>query len=594
MVIMQNYLKAENKFYKENVRMGVLRSMKKKVLCFIIATVMVLGVLPVVSVVLANELVTITIFHTNDIHGRFYQVDSNNAGMIGIDRIAAIKNNTPNAILVDAGDTIHGLPIVNINQGLNAIEMMVAAGYSVMSAGNHEFNYGRERLTELAGIAAAGGLDIISANVFAAGTNDLFLPATSIVETGGVKVGFFGLSPRTTPIQSSPLNVAGLEFRDYVASARTAASALKADGADVIVALAHVSREGVLAIANELGGYIDVIIEGHDHRRGYETVNGVLVAGAGDYMTGLGVVSVTVNAAGVIINKTASLIPRADTLDIEGDPAVRAIAERMKAELLEEFGVVVAHSSVFIDSARGDATTPGVRNSEQPLGNLVADAMRIIGGADVAIQNGGGLRADIQIGDLTKLDVNAILPFGNVLVIKEVTPRQLREVMEQGLRDGIAAVGWFPQVSGMTVVFDPDRVAGERVVSITVNEAALDLNDNATRLRLAVNNFMASGGDGYTILPTLPTVAELISLDDMLVQYIMENLGGTITAENARVEGRLGVNRQVVDRTMSLYANKGDTTPVAAIAPQVVIVIERDGSWVRIHTWIGPKWINIG
>jgi 5'-nucleotidase len=263
-------------------------------------------------------------------------------------------------------------------------------------------------------------------------------------------------------------------------------------------------------------------------------------------MTGLGVVTLTVGTNGEITEKTARVIPRADTLEIEPDPAVRAIAEKMKAELLEQFGVVVAQSDVFISSDRGNDTTPGVRNSEQPLGNLVADAMRIIGGADVAVQNGGGLRADITVGDITKLDINAILPFGNVLVIKEATPAELKAIMEQGLRDGTAAVGWFPQISGMKVAFDPAQQTGSRVITISVNGVELDLSDNTTKFRLATNNFLAAGGDGYTAIEALPTIAELVSLDDMLIEYITANLGGRISSASAAIDGRLVVSEKPV------------------------------------------------
>jgi 2',3'-cyclic-nucleotide 2'-phosphodiesterase (5'-nucleotidase family) len=395
-------------------------------------------------------------------------------------------------------------------------------------------------LLDLARIAKDEGLNIISANVFKE-NGETFLPATNIVEVEGVKVGFFGISPTTTPIQTSPLNVVGLEFRDYVESASLAVESLKEDGAAVIVALAHITRSGVDAVAHALGDDIDLIVKGHDHFRGAFEVNNVLIVGAGDYMTHIGKVSITIGADGTITDKVATVTPRADTLNIAVDPIVNSLAEDMKAILLEEFGVVVARSEVFLSSDRGDANNPGVRNSEQPLGNLIADAMRIIGESDFAIQNGGGFRADIEVGEITKLNMNAILPFGNVLVIKEVTPSSLKAIMEQGLRDGVAAVGWFPQISGMNILFDPANPVGEKILSITVNGTKLDLTDDVTTFRLAANNFLAAGGDGYTVFRDLPTLAELYSLDDVLIRYITENLNGVITADNAKIEGRLVV-----------------------------------------------------
>ncbi|MCL1809849.1 MAG: 5'-nucleotidase C-terminal domain-containing protein [Clostridiales bacterium] len=482
---------------------------------------------------------TINILHTNDTHGRIYQVDGNNTGMIGIDRVAALKNSTANSILVDAGDTIHGLPIVNVNSGLNAIELMTAAGYSVMAPGNHDFNFGSVRLSELATIASAKGLDIISSNVFVTATGQSYLPTTKTVEIDGVKVGFFGLTTQTTPIVTNPVNVETIEFRAYKQSADNAISELKAGGAQIIVGLAHVSRTDIVALINELDVKPDVVIDGHDHILGSVTESGVLIAGDGQYQENLGMVSVTISSSGEIISKTAALIAKADTAAITGDPAVFAMAETMKQAVLALYDEVVAKSEVFLSSARGDNTTKGVRNSEQALGNLVADAMRAIGGADVALTNGGGLRADIRIGDITRGDLNSVLPFGNVLVIKEATPKALKEMMENGVQFAPTADGRFPQISGMYVAYDPAAEVGQKVAYITINGKPIDFFDDTTVLRLATNDFMANGGDGYTAIQALKTVAEIDSLDAVFEQYVNSLPNKTITESAAKIDGRI-------------------------------------------------------
>ncbi|MCL1982621.1 MAG: 5'-nucleotidase C-terminal domain-containing protein [Clostridiales bacterium] len=482
---------------------------------------------------------TISILHTNDTHGRIYQVDGNNAGMIGMDKIAAIKNSTANSILVDVGDTVHGLPIVNVNSGLNAIELMAAAGYSVMTPGNHDFNFGSVRLSELAGVAAGKGLDIISSNVYVTATGQSYLPTTKIVTIDGVKVGFFGLTTQTTPIVTNPINVETLEFRAYKQSAENAISELVAGGAQIVVGLAHVSRPEIIAFLDELDVKPDVVIDGHDHLLGSVTAGGVLIAGDGQYQENLGLVSVTINSDGEIISKTASLIAKADTADITGDPAVFAMAETMKQAVLALYSEVVAKSEVFLSSARGDNTTQGVRNSEQALGNLVADAMRAVGGADVAITNGGGLRADIKVGDVTRGDLNSVLPFGNVLVIKEATPKALKEMMENGVQFAPTADGRFPQISGMYVAYDPAAEVGQKVAYITINGKPIDFTDDTTVYRLATNDFMANGGDGYTAIQALKTVAEIDSLDAVFEQYVNSLPDKTITESVAKIDGRI-------------------------------------------------------
>ena len=370
-------------------------------------------------------------------------------------------------------------------------------------------NYGKDRLLELAGIAETGGLDIISANVFVTATDNTFLPATSIVEIDGVKVGFFGLSPQTTPVQTSPTGLAGLEFRDYVTSAQAAVTALKTQGATVIVALAHISDDGLLAVANALGNDIDVIIEGHDHRLGSRTVNGVLIAGAGQYQENLGKVTLSLNPSNSVIAKTATVISKAQAEAMNlSDPETKALAETIKSQVLDQFSEVIGESEIFIDSDRAL-----VRVAEAPLGNLVTDAMRILSNADIAFNNGGGLRADIKQGDITRGDINAVLPFGNVLVTIEVTPKVLKDMLEHGLSALPAQSGGFPQISGMTVIYDPEKAAGSRVVSIKVGSTTLDFTDTTTKFTLATNDFLAAGGDGYVMLAGLPVLAEIDSLD---------------------------------------------------------------------------------
>jgi len=493
--------------------------------------------------VLADGDVTINILHTNDVHGRLYQVeDVNNTSMMGIDKVAAYKQSFENAILVDVGDVLHGLPLVNINNGLNAIELMVAAGYDVMAPGNHDFNFGSTRLTELAAVAKAGGLDIISANVFNKTGGELFLPSTKIMEIDGVSVGFFGLTSTTTTEQTHPANVATLEFREYKASAEAAIAKLKDDGAQIIVALAHIHYEYVDKLAEELVIKPDIILEGHDHNDGHRTVGGVLIAGAWEHQKKLGVVTVTVNSANVVTEKTASLITKAEADLIAGVPAVKALADEKRAEIFEAYyRVMIASSRVNLSSARGDDLgATGLRNTEQALGNLVADSMRIMGDADIAFTNGGGIRADIREGNLSKGSFNEILPYGNYLVIKEITPKVLFEALEHGLSLLPNNNGRFPHTSGMNVVYDPLKPVGQRVVSITIAGTTLGRNDTTTKYRLAIVDFLNTPpADGYLMFGDLPTLFEGDSMDDVLIEYVNTKLGGVITAANARVDGRM-------------------------------------------------------
>jgi len=349
------------------------------------------------------------------------------------------------------------------------------------------------------------------------------------------------------------------------------------------------TRSEIETLVRALNIKPDVIIEGHDHTLGSVTVDGVLIASSGQYQENLGKVSVTLNANNQVTSVTASHITKAEADTITGDPAVRALADTKKTAVEAEFNVIVAKSDIALSSARGtDDGTPGVRNTEQALGNLIADSMRIIGGADIAITNGGGLRADIRQGDITKGDINAILPFGNVLTIKEATAKDIKEIMEIGLSSLPATHGRFPQVSGMSVVYNPENPVGERVVSIVLNGRVLDLNDTTTKYSLATNNFMAEGGDGYDVMKTLPTLAELDSLDSVLERYILSLPNQTIADASARIEGRLDssgiaagvpitpenpINNNNPNNDDSLKTNPptGDNTPIVPITAMLIV-----------------------
>ncbi|MGL5086631.1 MAG: metallophosphoesterase, partial [Clostridium sp.] len=175
--------------------------------------------------------IDLTILHTNDTHGRV-KADSS---VIGIDTIAAIKKSTPNSLLVDAGDTLHGLPFATMNKGADIVELMKMSGYDLMAPGNHDFNYGYERLVELRNLANSGtnGFDIISANVNKG--DSTLLNANSVKVIDGVKVGFFGVTTPETEYKTNPNNVKGIDFKDPIETAVKQVQSLKAQGADISI-----------------------------------------------------------------------------------------------------------------------------------------------------------------------------------------------------------------------------------------------------------------------------------------------------------------------------------------------------------------------
>ena len=477
---------------------------------------------------------TITIFHTNDIHGRFVRTGSS----MGIDTIAAIYAQRENAILVDAGDTVHGLPFVNLNEGRNAIELMNLAGYSVMAPGNHEFNFGWENLLELERMA---NFPIIAANVFRDGQS--LLQPHHIVNVAGVNLGFFGLATPTTPVTTHPNNVIGIDFTDPVEASRRSVAALRAAGADVIIALAHLGfdpenasgDEWPLLITAAVPG-IDLFIDAHSHTlipNGY-WANGVLVVQAGEHGEWLGMVEIEV-IDGVVHNMVASVIHQEYAVaNFAPQANVTAAVGRMSAELDVAFNEVVGFTPVTL-FGDGGGHRDNLRSREVPIGNLVADSMRWASGADMVLVNSGGIRYHFHAGDITVGDVIQVLAFPNYVVVVEVTPAQLRQALENGV-SLMPGNGRFPQVSGFSFVFDQFAAEGNRIRGISVGGQALNLNDTTTTFTLAINDFVAAGGDGYTVFVGLPQVGQAGLQSEVFINY----LGVTdLRTRNLGLEGRI-------------------------------------------------------
>ena len=476
---------------------------------------------------------TITILHTNDSHGRV-KADSS---VIGIDTISAIKKSISNSLLVDAGDTLHGLPFATLNKGADIVNLMKLSGYDLMTPGNHDFNYGYERLLELAALAEEGenGFEIISANVLK--DNESLLKSNSIKEIDGIKVGFFGLTTPETAYKTNPNNVIGIEFFDPIESAKKQVASLKAQGADIVIALAHVgtdesSEVQSTMIAEAVEG-IDVIIDGHSHtvfENGYEAANNTLIVSTGEYEGNLGKLSLVVDRETKKIKvKTASLINKEEALTYTPESTVTDAIKAIDNEQLEILSEVVGNSLVKLDGERGN-----VRTKETNLANLITDAMLYETEADIAITNGGGIRSSIDEGEITRGEIISVLPFGNFIVTKYLTGSQIKEVLEHGVRVYPESLGGFTQVGGLKFIFDDTKPAGERVVKITVNGENIDMNK---RYLVATNDFLAAGGDEYPCFGDVATENEFRALDEALASYI-ESLGKV----NYEVEGRITID----------------------------------------------------
>ncbi|MCX7842112.1 MAG: choice-of-anchor I family protein [Clostridia bacterium] len=488
----------------------------------------------------------ITIVHTNDTHGRL-EASSTSISMSAISaKIKQLKQQNPgNVIVLDAGDTFHGQSIINLSQGAAMVDIMNTIGYDAMVPGNHDFNFGQARLVELSGMAK---FPLLAANVVKQDSS-LLLDDYIVKTIDGVKVGIFGLTTPETTYKTHPKNVEGLTFQDPVTVARQMVNKLRnQENVDIVVAIAHLgvdasSIDTSTKLANEVTG-INMIIDGHSHTEmpTGRTVNGTLIVQTGEYSKNLGIVDITYNQNTKAISLSPSLMTKAQSASIKEDVSVKVKVNKAKAENESVLSQVIGSSDVVLNGTRAD-----VRTKETNLGNLITDAMLDITGADVAFTNGGGIRASIDIGDITKGEVLAVLPFGNIVVVKDVTGQDIINALELGISSYPAEKGAFPHVAGMKVKY---AVASpkNKVAEITINGNAIN---PSKRYKLATNDFIAAGGDGYTMFTDDKTVGEYPGLDEVLTAYIKKQPNSKITNNIAKLDGRMKVVENIQNNTQN-------------------------------------------
>ncbi|MEK5269308.1 5'-nucleotidase C-terminal domain-containing protein [Aeribacillus sp. FSL K6-8394] len=500
---------------------------------------------PIVAQIDLTPLKTINILHTNDSHARVFEGAFDGMGFAKLSTLVKqFERENEHTILLDAGDTFHGTTFATLEKGSSIVKIMNAIGYDNMAAGNHDFNYGYNRLLELAKMA---DFPILSANVIYEDTGELVLDPYTIREIDGVKFGIFGLSTPETHYKTHPKNIKGLKFTDPVAAANKMVKELKQQDADVIIALTHLgtdesSTDTSLKVAQGAPG-IDLIVDGHSHTVDDIENSGTLIVSAGEYLKNLGVVELTFDENNQLIKREASRITKEEAANIQPDPAIEKVISEIEnsqeAILAEEIG----YTNVKLDGEREQ-----VRAGETNLGNLITDAMLEITGADAALMNGGGIRASIEKGVITKGDVITVLPFGNYIQTIEITGDDLKKALENGVKSFPAVSGAFPHVAGITFAIDASKPAGERIHSVKINGKPIDMKKTYT---LATNDFLAAGGDEYTVLSNYPVTGEYQALDEAVIEYIRKR--GTI---EPKVENRIIAAPSPIDDDR--YDNAGD------------------------------------
>ena len=492
----------------------------------------------------------IVILHTNDVHGAIDNYAS----------VAALKDAYEAAgaqvLLMDAGDFSQGSTSVNVSEGATAVELMNMAGYDVATTGNHEFDYGYANLKTLMEQAE---FPILAANAFTAEGELAMDEANTTFQLGDVTVGVFGLATPETATKAHPAKLEGVTFLaedELFACAQEQVDELTAAGCDYIICLGHLGidaestgNRSIDLLENVTG--IDVFIDGHSHStqsdiaeetNGTGMVGDTILTSTGTKLESVGVVDIA--ADGTIDASTISMEELNATEGFTPDQDIATRVSEINAQIEEDMGQVIGTSEVDLDGVREN-----VRASETNLGDLITDAMLWQAGqdneeVDAAITNGGGIRASIAAGDITKKSVNDVLPFGNTLYVVELTGAELLEALEASTYCTPEPVGAFPQVAGIEFTINTGAAydAGEnypgttyaepasinRVTILTVGGQAFDADATYT---IVTNDFLAAGGDTYYAFSAAESGYDTgISLDQVVMDYITEELDGTVTA----------------------------------------------------------------
>ena len=552
--------------------------MNKKVFACLLAVVMLLGLIAVPAAAKAEgeEAKEIVILFTNDVH---CGVD-NEIGYVGVARIkAALEAAGKEVILVDCGDAVQGGVIGTLSMGEAIIDLMNELSYDVATIGNHEFDYGMEQFNKNVSLAK---FQYVCCN-FLNDKGEAVLKPYTIVEAAGKKIAFIGIDTPESFTKSTPVYFQDGEGnfifsfceenngQDLYDKVQETVDAVRAEGVDYVIALAHLGIDeqsmpwtASEVIVNTTG--IDAVLDGHSHtdfKLWYENDsvsvknkdgNAVIHTSTGTKLHNVGMLTLTpagdkINASVKLIDASAMAFMDAAGL-LKEDNGMGDVVKAALAKNEELVNTVVAHTDVDLvinDPVSGQRI---IRSQETNLGDLCADAYRAMGQADIAFVNGGGIRANINEGDITYGQIIKVHPFGNALCTVEATGQEILDALELSVASLPGESGGFLHVSGLkftidlnvdsTVVKDSIKqfveVSGaRRVTNVEVLQedgtyAPLDPEKTYT---LACHDYLLKkAGDGYTMCQDNKFLTENVMLDNqVLINYIVEKLGGTVGSD---------------------------------------------------------------
>lgn len=498
----------------------------------------------------------IVVLHTNDVHCAI----DDSIGYAGVAAYKAemeVQYGEENVTLVDAGDAIQGGPIGTLSDGAFLVDIMNQVGYDLAVPGNHEFDYGMENFLSLAKDRA--DYYYICANLVDLTTGTGVFAPYEIFDYGDTQVAYVGIATPETFSKSTPVYFQD-ENGNYIYSfcqendgtdlyqiVQLSVDKAKEEGADYVVAIGHLGTEGTTpewkaesVIANTTG--IDAFIDGHSHESYSKTAENkdgeeVVLAQTGTKLDSIGKL--------VIDTETGEITDELISDYAEKDPVTEQFITALQDGFSDILNQVVAKTDVTLtsnDPATGERL---IRSGETNLGDLAADAYRVVMGADIGLVNGGGIRADLEQGDITYEDIINVHPYGNEMCVAEATGQEILDALEMGAANYPEENGGFLQVSGLTYTIDPSvpssvvtneegefiRVDGAyRVKDVMVGDEPLDVNKTYT---VASHNYLIkNGGDGNTMFMDNTLIQDCTMIDNqVLIDYITKTLGGVVGDE---------------------------------------------------------------
>ena len=492
------------------------------------------------------------ILHSNDVHGAIGRYAY----------IASVKQNFENrgaeVILVDAGDFSQGTPQVSTTKGLDAVASMNAAGYDIVTLGNHEFDYGT---TSLKANLAVGKFKTICADVLNADGSTFVAPNYMYTTKSGMKLGFFGMTTPEVQTKVNPAYIKSLTFLSkgqLYTCAQEQIDTLNAQGADLVICLSHLGVDDESApdghrsidLYKKVKG-LDLMIDGHSHTVMSAESKAEPVASTGTKLQTIGVV--------VIDNATKSIEDSyLITLDgLQKEVITGAVTDAIIKRVENEYGVVFAESKVNLNGAK----EPGNRTEETNLGDLITDALlwsvsnegaiSVPKDHVIALTNGGGIRAAINAGPVKKSDINTVLPFGNTVAVVYVTGAELLEALEASTYCTPKAIGGYPQTKGIKFTVDTTKPFAQgaaypastyykpsairRVTIESINGQPFSATDVYA---VVTNNFCAAGGDTYFVFQNASAQFDTgVPMDEAVIDYVVKELNGVIGSEYASPRG---------------------------------------------------------